>query len=264
MGGGCEWTPDASGYVPFQQILANRDCPIPPEVKGFSIGQTIADQHGHALDGDYDPLGEAGCQHRDTPEWKAAHPPRRKQEVKMEETVQTVTPPPVLLASSITEVPAPAETTATVGVEQAISQVKALVPEGADVSPALMIGGACGLAVVGAAIKFGPQVMKARHEAKMKQLEIEQERHQKEDDEGHQKCGIERAALEVRVTQAQANMSALATRLDSIAERLEALAKRPAPEPLDLDTDALDERLDKIEATLKGLTKPAAKAKGKK
>lgn len=70
----CKWTPDNQGMVPFHQFKENIAlCPVPSNVNGFSFIQEIVDKHGHKLDGDWDPNGKGGCNHRDTPEWKAEH-----------------------------------------------------------------------------------------------------------------------------------------------------------------------------------------------
>jgi hypothetical protein len=73
---------------------------------------TVTDKHGHILDGDWDPKGKDGCDHRDTPEWKREHRkvhkikktvPQKVEKVEKEETktvatvqvqTQEVKPPP--------------------------------------------------------------------------------------------------------------------------------------------------------------------------
>lgn len=255
----CEWPADASdaeGCISFSLFRQSLDsCAV--LLDGglcFTMPTQIVDKHGHPLDGDYDPKGDNGCDHRDTPEWKAEH---MRHKHTHDGTVSVTPPPgdgettttadaPVLLAGSgLPAMPnvAPGEpaTTATVGVDQAITQVKSLVPGGADASPALMIGGAATLAVVGAAIKFGPQVLKSRHEARMKELELKQEQQQKEDD-SHAKCGVERAALEAKVVALESKLSAIESKsseegglnlgdfdLDDFKQRLEKIEKMVAP-----------------------------------
>lgn len=244
----------------------------------FSIAQTVVDKHGHQLDGDRDPLGHHGCDHRDTAEWRAEHPRHhhrrrhRTSEKAMSDTTTDTAEAPVLLAVSTTPAlpdVAPVETTATVGVDQAVSQVKALLPAGADASPVLLIGGAATLAVVGGAIKFGPQMLKARaekqaqeHEAKMKQLEIEQQKaeQQKQQDDNHQQCSAARVALEVRVAAAEQRASGAEAKVSSLESKISELSSKSGG--LDLggfDPEALEERLQKLEKSLKA--KPAVVGK---
>jgi hypothetical protein len=222
------------------------DCTLPRSVKGFHVSQTIVDQHGHALDGDHDPLGKDGCEHRDTPEWQAAY--RREQ--KMEQTQEPLVenePPPLLASNDPAATPAPAALTETVGVDSAIQQVKTLVPDGTD--PGLLIAGAATLAVVGAAVKFGPQVLKSRaekaerdHELEMERLKLEREKHEKQEDQ-HKACAVERAALEAKVV-------ALQSKLDEVAAKAEK-AGAASLNMGDFDPEDLQDRLAKIEKALK-------------
>lgn len=283
MSGGCEWHPDDAGYVPLDEALRNLSqpgCMLPDEIAGFAAMTVIKDKHGHELDGDFDPRGHGGCDHRATPEWKAEHPPpprKKLQEVKMDtETnnspTESTPASPVLLASAIipeAQASVPAETTASVGVDSAVAQMKALVPGGADASPALLVGGAAALAVIGAGIKFGPQMLKARaekqaqeHEAEMKRLEIEQQKaeQQKQQDDQHQSCSASRAALEARVVAAEAKAQTLEARLSEVAAKADKVGEGGGLDLGDFDPEALEKRIAAIEKAVK----PAAKAKGKK
>lgn len=281
MGEGCEWHPDDAGYVPLGEALRNLSqpgCTLPAEIAGFASPTVIRDKHGHELDGDYDPQGQGGCDHRDTPEWQAEHPPTRKkpQEVKMDETntapVESAPEaPPMLAVAVIPEAQAsvPAETTASIGVDSAVAQMKSLIPGGADASPALLVGGAATLAVIGAGIKFGPSMMKARaeraaqeHEARMKQLEIEQQKaeQQKQQDDQHQACSASRMALEARVVAAEAKAQSLESRLAEVAAKADKAGEGGGLDLGDFDPEALEKRIAAIEKAVK----PAAKAKGKK
>lgn len=231
----------------------------------FTAGQQVKDKHGHLLDGDFDPRGHGGCDHRDTPEWQAEHaddPPtptvRRpvalptpkidppKQEQPMSEAAH---------AETVTE----AKTVETVSVDAAVSQVKSLVPH--DASPALMIGGAALLAVVGAAIKLGPGMLKARaearerdHEARMKELEIrERESDKKQDDHGS--CGAERAALSAKVTAVEAKVEGMTKQLDEVGRKVEKAVSSVPQFDEDFDPAALEKRLTKLEKAQKAAPK---------
>lgn len=222
----------------------------------------IKDKHGHDLDGDWDPKGHGGCDHQETVEWKAEHAATRKEKPMPAPNHDPVFvgPPapepehePILVAIN-DGTPALAAATPTpeaaVGVDAAVSQVKALLPAGMDASPALLIGGAAGLAVVGAAIKFGPQVLKARHEARMKQLEIEQEKQEKQED-NHKECAASREALRVEFTvKVQELEKKLAERSESSGSSFDLG---------DFDPEELEERLKRLEKALKPAKAPAKK-----
>ena len=238
------------------------DCRLPPGEMVIDVPSQVYDKHGHELDGDYDPKGHRGCDHRDTPEWKAEHPnpPRRKAAITDAGTpdagpIMPETPMPEHNAE--TAAPAAPVTTETVGVDAAVGQIKSLVP--ADTSPALLIGGAAVLAVIGAAIKLGPGVLKARaearekdHELQMKKLELEERRSEEKDDQ-HEKCSAARGALEVRI-------SGVERRLDEVGEQVKkAVSSGPAFDLSEFDPEAIENRLARLEKAAK-----AAKAAPKK
>lgn len=158
-------------------------------------------------------------------------------------------------AETVTE----AKTVETVSVDAAVSQVKSLVPH--DASPALMIGGAALLAVVGAAIKLGPGMLKARaearerdHEARMKELEIrERESDKKQDDHGS--CGAERAALSAKVTAVEAKVEGMTKQLDEVGRKVEKAVSSVPQFDEDFDPAALEKRLTKLEKAQKAAPK---------
>jgi len=287
MLGGCEWHPDSAGYVTLKEALANlgAGCSLPDNIKGFASHVVVKDKHGHELDGDFDPHGRHGCNHRDSPEWKAEHMSKKqhKHQKSQQEAAPmsdillptpentNIAPPLVLLANN--ETPPPASTIPSVGVDQAVAQVKQLLPAGADASPALLIGGAATLAVIGGAIKFGPQMLKARaekaereHEEKMKQLEIEQQKaDQQKQDEQHGKCSVERAALEVRLAEVQSSLCDAAAKIEQLAEKLEAVNQPENAAAPDIDVSSLEQRIHKLEEAVKPPKPAKAKpAKGRK
>lgn len=145
----------------------------------------------------------------------------------------------------------------TVSVDAAVSQVKSLVPH--DASPALMIGGAALLAVVGAAIKLGPGMLKARaearerdHEARMKELELrekESKSDKKEDDHGS--CGAERAALSARVSGVEAKVDGVTKQLDEVGRKVEKAVSSVPQFGEDFDPESIEDRLAKLEKAAK-------------
>lgn len=254
-GAPCSFPPLADGgCYPLDALVAQPDCAL--EVGTcFSFAVQIEDEHGHPLDGDFDPKGSHGCKHDEpAPTWRQAH---RRRDTP---TMDTPTPPPPLLASA--EAAESLPTTATVGVDAAIGQVKSLVP--ADASPSLLIAGAALLALVGAAIKFGPGVLKAQtekaeraHELEMEKLRLERERREQQEDQ-HQKCSTERLALEAKLAQAQGQLDALRIRLDEVGAK----AEKAGAASLDLDAFDLEEFAAwraKVDKAIKG-TKTSAKA----
>ena len=255
---------------------------MPPDGLTIEVPSSIHDKHGHELDGDFDPRGHGGCDHRATPEWKAEHPkpaiekaekaeeaekteitkPEEPAPMSAPETTTTITVPPSVGEMTATAIP----TTATVGVDAAVGQIKALLPAGADASPGLLIGGAAGLAVVGAAVKFGPGLLKARaeraaearqleHEERMKKLEIDEKRAESD----HGSCSAQRAMLEARVAAAEQKNAALEARLIEVAAKAEKAVSSGPSFNGDFDPEGLEARLKKLEKALKPAGPPAKK-----
>lgn len=169
-----------------------------------------------------------------------------KKELSVESHEEAVAPAPAL--APVAAAPVAPQTVATVGVDQAIGQVKSLLP--ADASPALMLGGAVAFAAVGAALKFGPSMLKARHEAKMKQLEIEEKKAEQQDDK-HEQCSASRMVLEAKVAEQAAQLTALTSKLSEV-EAKASKAPEPAEMPFgDFDPEEMEKRLKKLEKVLK-------------
>jgi hypothetical protein len=149
--------------------------------------------------------------------------------------VPTVTMPPIV-----------GVTTATVGVpENAIAEVKSLIPAGGDANMVTVALAVVGVAGGGAAWKFYQSHSKNKHEEAMKKLEIEQQRSEKQDDQ-HQACNASRMALEAKV----AALSAQVEKMTSTGSSFDLG---------DFDPSEIEHRLKKIEAALK----PAPKGKKK-
>jgi hypothetical protein len=237
-------------------MLKNGDCSVPESISGFSVSSMIVDDLGHQLDGDYDPHGQGGCNHRDTKEWKAAH--RKVKKMEQTASAEPVESSPVLLATSA---PVGGEATTSIGVDAAIGQVKSLIPDGAG--PGLLIGGAAAFAVIGAGIKFGPQVLKARadkqaqsHELEMERLRLERERQDKQDD-SHQKCSTERVLLESRISALDSKLNDILAKLEDVRAKAEK-ASEASSSFAGLSSEGLEEiqtRLAKLEKTLKPSTR---------
>ena len=178
-------------------------------------------------------------------DWKEQHmPPVIKKPVAEPELV----PEQISVAvPTLTLPPAQGVTTATVGVaDNAISEVKSLIPADGHANMITVALAAIGVAGGGAAIKLYQNMSKNKHEQAMKKLELEERRSEKQDDQ-HQQCNASRVALEAKI-------ASLTARLEELA------ARKPESSSLDLgdfNPEELEERLKKIESALKP-------AKGKK
>lgn len=215
------------------------DCVI-EEGTTFAVREQIVDAHGHVLDGDHDPLGHGGCQHdeegRPMKKPKVPEPDPTQEPLPVQPTPVAVTMPPVVGA-----------TTATVGVaDNAISEVKTLMPAGGDASMVTVALAAIGVAGGGAAWKFYQSHSKNKHDEAMKRLEIEEQRTQKQDDQ-HQACNASRVALEAKVA--------------TLTAKVDELASKPAPTGSSFDLSEFDP--EELEARLKKLEE-SLKAKGKR
>jgi len=148
-------------------------------------------------------------------------------------------PLPVQAAvSTVTMPPVAGVTTATVGVpENAIAEVKSLIPAGGDANMITVALAVVGVAGGGAAWKFYQSHSKNKHEEAMKKLEIEQQRSEKQDDQ-HKQCDASRMALEAKV----AALSAQVEKMTSTGSSFDLG---------DFDPAELEERLKKIESALK-------------
>jgi hypothetical protein len=164
------------------------------------------------------------------------------------ETEHRPEPEPTPNATTITMPPVVGQMTASVGVpENAIAEVKSLVPADGNASMITVALAFVGVAGGGAAIKLYQNMVKSKHDQKMKELEIEEKRADKQDDK-HQACAAERVALEAKV-------AALGAKLEEVAAKQSSTGS--SFDLGDFDPEELEERLKKIEAALKP-------AKGKK
>jgi hypothetical protein len=155
---------------------------------------------------------------------------------------------PTPVATTITMPPVVGQMTASAGVpENAIAEVKSLVPAGGDASMITVALAVVGVAGGGAAIKLYQNMVKSKHDQKMKELEIEEKRADKQDDK-HQACASERLALEAKIASLTMKIDELAAKQTSTGSSFDLG---------DFDPEALEERLKKIEIALKP-------AKGKK
>lgn len=155
--------------------------------------------------------------------------------IEAPEVVVTATP----LDTLTSFVPdAGAQVQALVGAAPA--DLKSILPDAGNTSGLTVI--MAGIAVLGggAAWKFYDSHSKRRHEQEMAKIE--------RGDDTHKKCDASRAALELRVNDAQARLEAIHTRLDAIQQSLSEMRNAPKVE---FDTGDLEERLEKLEKAAK-------------
>ena len=234
----CPWPMDDQGFVSLNTVKQPEGgCTLPEGFKGFTAPVAIYDDLGHKLDGDYDPHGKNGCQHKETAEWKAHHKVRKahrkvQKERKMAEHEVTATLPdrhPELVAAA--EQPA-----------NSLADIQKLVPADGNVTGMTVALAVVGVAGSGALVKFYRDWQKSKHEENMKRLEIEEKKADKQDD-SHQKCAVERIALEARISDLDAKLS-------KVEKKSMALSFGD-----DFDPEELQARLVKLEKLMKGLNK---------
>lgn len=146
--------------------------------------------------------------------------------------------------ASIPESPAPV-TVPTVGVPDAMPSIGSLVPAGQQASGMTVLLALVGAVGCGAAFKVYQSVVKNKADAQAQQHELEMERLRQSKDDSHQKCSVERAALESKVF--------------SLEQRLDAIAKKNEESSLSLesfDAETIEKRLKKIEGKLRGPGRP--------
>ena len=262
----CNWKLDANGFANIKDMVEPEGgCRLPPGLRGWKSDVTLVDENGHPADSD-DPAADK-CNHRDTPEWQAAHqraklPARRKvvthPEKKMDEQIEQPAAP------AVPEIP---KTVASVGVPA--------VPSADDLSriAANAGGGATGIvmaliAVVGgggAVWKYLQSKQKAAakkdelaHEARMKELELQAD-NQKRDDDKHGECESKRAALAAKVESAESQLRLAEQALSNLRDQVAALSGKidSSKETTDDYASVLSKRITKLETAAKAKKKEA-------
>lgn len=168
--------------------------------------------------------------------------------------------------------PAPADPTA---------QLMALAGQ-KDVSPMAVVAGVAALAGSGVVLKFAKDLFQSRKETaekkaeqdyELKKMELEQKSKQSED--GHQACGVARAALEARVVAAEQRAGGLESRLAASEQSTADLGKRAQAALATVEDSTkgalkieaeLTERIDTVSkrvTKLETAAKRAVSAKGK-
>lgn len=292
----CElaFPPDpVTGCHPVAALTSvTRDCEWPQGVC-ISFNYNRVDDHGHIVDADDPALSRCKHNQKETPMTKIPNQPTARDRFVEQALAPDESPaldgapeeqPPPLPAPP----PAPlaVQPQAHVAVPSAPTpdfvNIKALVPTGGDGGSIItVLLAAIAVAGGGAGWKFYQSFAKQRHEQRMKQLEIEAARVEKVEavkaeiaaenaearrehkDDSHQKCSVERAVLEAKVTTLEARLADAEKAAKEAAEaaRQATAAAQTATEkveksdkdalPVTVDFDEIEQRIAEIEKALK-------------
>ncbi len=197
------------------------------------LGQGIVDKHGHELDGDNDPKGKDGCDHRDTPEWQAEH--RGKARLNVDEHP--------------TKDEAHVEATTTAEVGTPTFDLSKVLPADGAISPlaatlgALAIVSGVVLKLVPAWLRSSTEIASKKLESEIKRLEIEQQARRK--DKGGD-CAARHAACLASLAEVEARLSALEQKTDGLEQEIAAV-KQSASEWSFSGAEGDMDRLEKLE-----------------
>jgi hypothetical protein len=249
----CAWPLDEQGFARLSDLRPDEPpCALPEGLRGWVLSVQLVDEYGHPMDAE---LRDYRCEHRDTPEWKAAH---RKhwatRAVPKEKPMEEVKPPEVVPPALA---PAPVSTTATLAVQHdAPPDVMALIPK--DGSASILTVLLAAIVMAGAlAWKFGPGWMEAKREREAKQAELEEKRIDQQTSQ-HIECKVARDELAMKVASVESQSGSLSARIDELAGKVEQQGS------LAVGGDDVEKRVGKVEKALKALTKaPSAPKKGK-
>lgn len=230
----CPWPMDGQGHVSLKDAVEpDGGCVLPEGFRGFTTSVGIYDNLGHKLDGDRDPHGEHGCRHTETAEWKSHHKVRKERKMSEHAIPPMLADSPSPLVASVEQPASP------------LADIQKLVPADGNATGMTVALAAVGVAGSGALVKFYRDWQRGKHEENMKRLEIEEKRADKQDD-SHQKCMVERNALEARITDLEA-------KLRRVEKKSLALSFGD-----DFDPEELEARLKKLEKLMKSLQKKEA------
>jgi hypothetical protein len=249
----CAWPLDEHGYARLSDLRDDAPpCALPAGLRGWVAQERLVDEYGHEVDVDG---VDYRCQHRDTPEWQAAHrKPSVTRPVAKEKPMDEVKLPEVV-PPALT--PAPVATTATVAVpHDGPPDVMALIPKDGSASLVTVL---LALIVTAGAVawKFGPGWLEAKREREAKQAELEEKKLDQQSSQ-HIECKVAREQLEGKVASVESMTAGLSARVDELAGKVEQQGS------LAVGGNDVEKRVGKLEKALKALAKaPSAPKKGK-
>lgn len=248
----CVWPLDYKGFGRLSDLRPDAPpCAIPRSFRGWVAQEVLVDEYGHEVDVDGI---DYRCQHRETPEWQAAHrkhwATRHAKEKHMADTKD------VYLPSNVEAIATGPSVTASVGVSEAPPDIMALMPKDGSASVITVL---LALIVTAGAVawKFGPGWMEAKRKREAKQAELEEKRIDQQSSQ-HIDCKVARDQLEVAIASVESQASSLSARVEELAVKVEQQAS------LAVGDDDLGKKVARIEKALKALAKaPSAPKKGK-
>ena len=249
----CVWPLDEQGYARLSDLrLDEPPCALPLGFRGWVAQERLVDEYGHPMDAE---LRDYQCEHRDTPEWKAAHRKHWTARAAPKEKPMEEVKPPEVVSPALA--PAPVAMTATVAVpHDGPPDVMALIPKDGSASLVTVL---LALIVTAGAVawKFGPGWMEAKREREAKQAELEEKKLDQQASQ-HVECKVARDLLDAKVTSVESTAAGLSARVDELAGKVEQQGS------LAVGGDDVEKRVSKIEKALKTLQKAqAALRKGK-
>ena len=155
----------------------------------------------------------------------------------------------------------PQATTQVPAAQTAVGELGGLLPkDGSGGSAVTVMLAMIAVAGGGAGWKFYQSFARQKHEQRMKELEIKEKKveQQGERDDNHQKCAVERQALEAKVAALEARI-AEAEKAAQAAQASKQDGDKSAAWEMDVDFDEVKSRIEHLEKVLEGKVKAAPK-----
>lgn len=248
----CAWLLDYEGFGRLSGIRPDSPpCALPAGLRGWVAQVRLVDEYAHPMDAE---VRDYRCQHRDTPEWKAAHrkhwATRHTKEKHMADTKD------LYLPSNVEAIATAPSVMASVGAPDAPPDIMSLIPQDGSASLVTVL---LALIVTAGAIawKFGPGWLEAKREREAKQAELEEKRIDQQSNQ-HGDCKVARDELALQIASVESQASSLSARVEELAVKVQQQAS------LAVGDDDLGKKVARIEKALKALAKaPSAPKKGK-
>ena len=154
-------------------------------------------------------------------------PQRRVPEKRPKESVMAAEVKAEEIVPKVEEVAAPVEakTVASVGVNEGLPDIKALIPADGKITGATVAMAAVAVAGSGAVLKLVKNWMDGRKELAEKKLEVEEKKSEKQDEQ-HQQCNAARLALDAKLDKVEGRLEMLVEKLDGLKEDVEGAVKK--------------------------------------
>lgn len=243
---------DSTGCFPVRALIKAEDCLVPPG-SCFFIGAGEAETMEQEETGSETAKTETPPSSTHRSKKTAAFSETHKKAVAKETEVEKSP------SEEQHEEDSSVQYTEKIGVpDNAIEDVKKLIPAGGDASIFTVLLAAIGVAGGGAAWKFYQQKIKLNHEARMKELELKaSQSNVPESKDAHQKCAAERQALEMKI-------AALEEAFKNKFAEIEKAKLQGSSMDFDIDLDDWSDRLTKLEKTINSMKRNKSKAFTKK